>query len=99
MPALAKQSTAAILIDRLVFEITGKRADQQPIPGSRNLQRLASQRYQLSLDDFGTGSFSLPFLRKLPIHALKIDRSFVLAMRGTWASSWASSRRPSAVPG
>jgi EAL domain-containing protein (putative c-di-GMP-specific phosphodiesterase class I) len=46
------------------------------------LQRLGGQGCQLSLDDFGTGSFSLSFLRKLPIHELKIDRSFVLAMRG-----------------
>ena len=45
------------------------------------LQRLATQGCQLSLDDFGTGSFSLSFLRKLPIHELKIDRSFVAAMR------------------
>jgi EAL domain-containing protein (putative c-di-GMP-specific phosphodiesterase class I) len=45
------------------------------------LQRLAAQGCQLSLDDFGTGSFSLSFLRKLPIHELKIDRSFVVAMR------------------
>ena len=44
------------------------------------LQRLAGQGCQLSLDDFGTGSFSLSFLRKLPIHELKIDRSFVEAM-------------------
>jgi EAL domain-containing protein (putative c-di-GMP-specific phosphodiesterase class I) len=45
------------------------------------LRRLANQGCQLSLDDFGTGSFSLSFLRKLPIHELKIDRSFVEAMR------------------
>jgi diguanylate cyclase (GGDEF)-like protein len=44
------------------------------------LGRLRALGVSLSIDDFGTGFSSLAYLRRMPISALKIDKSFVLGM-------------------
>ncbi|MHB1676349.1 MAG: EAL domain-containing protein [Sulfuriferula sp.] len=41
------------------------------------LQSLSSKGIRISIDDFGTGYSSLSYLKRLPIHIIKIDKTFV----------------------
>ncbi|TME06855.1 MAG: PAS domain S-box protein [Chloroflexi bacterium] len=60
---------------RLTLEITEGVATSAA--AGKAIHRLAEMGVRLSLDDFGTGYSSLVFLKRLPIHELKIDRSFI----------------------
>ena len=61
----------------LELELTESSIMQDAEFASEMLNRLKSMGINLSIDDFGTGFSSLASLKRLPIDALKIDRSFV----------------------
>jgi diguanylate cyclase (GGDEF)-like protein len=66
--------------DALVLEITESAILQEPVKALQVVTELAGMGVRLMIDDFGTGYSSLAYLRRLPVSALKIDKSFVMGM-------------------
>ena len=64
----------------LHIEITESSLMSNVDGSSAVLQQLWDRSLRLHIDDFGTGYSSLSYLCRLPIHTLKIDRSFVMRM-------------------
>ncbi|WP_144121739.1 putative bifunctional diguanylate cyclase/phosphodiesterase [Catellatospora sichuanensis] len=66
--------------DRLTLEITEDGVVDGVDRLLPTLRRLYDLGVHLSVDDFGTGYSSLSYLRRLPVHEVKVDRSFVQGM-------------------
>jgi EAL domain-containing protein (putative c-di-GMP-specific phosphodiesterase class I) len=66
--------------DRLIIEITETSLLADPDRAATTLAALSDFGVRISLDDFGSGQTSLGYLSALPIHELKIDKSFVTDM-------------------
>ena len=61
----------------LLLEITENALMTNPEAARRTLERLQAKGVGSAIDDFGTGYSSLAYLSKLPVQAVKLDRSFV----------------------
>ncbi|CAK0769088.1 diguanylate cyclase [uncultured Gammaproteobacteria bacterium] len=62
------------------MEITESAVMRRPEESINTLRSLKELGIRLSIDDFGTGYSSLSYLYKLPLDAIKIDRSFISVM-------------------
>ena len=63
--------------DKLTVEVTENSIMEDLRRSIAVLEALRDLGVRISMDDFGTGHSSLAQLRKLPLHELKIDKSFV----------------------
>ena len=79
----------AALLDRhgcaakwITLEVTESAILDDPDHGIRSLERLSALGCRLAIDDYGTGYSSLAYLRRLPVHELKLDKSLIAGMRG-----------------
>ncbi|WP_019938861.1 EAL domain-containing protein [Bordetella sp. FB-8] len=74
-------ASANVAPEHVVLEVTESRLVRDQRVPLDILTRLRLKRFQLSIDDFGTGHSSLAQLRDMPFGELKIDQSFV---HGAW---------------
>lgn len=64
----------------LTLELTETAMMLDPNQAQQVLMQLHSEGVRISIDDFGTGYSSLSYIKKLPLHEVKIDKSFVQDM-------------------
>ncbi|WP_240648227.1 putative bifunctional diguanylate cyclase/phosphodiesterase [Pararobbsia silviterrae] len=79
--------TFAVLLDKhrvqpewIWVEITESALMDDPVHAMQTLDALYAMGLRLSIDDFGTGYSSLAHLKKMSVHEIKIDKSFVIGM-------------------
>jgi diguanylate cyclase (GGDEF)-like protein len=75
--AIGDSATAA---DGLELEITESLIMENVEHSVASLLAIRAMGVTIAIDDFGTGFSSLSYLSKLPVHTLKIDRSFIVDM-------------------
>jgi diguanylate cyclase (GGDEF)-like protein len=78
LPRLLEE--AGVAPGRLVLELTERMLMSDPPRAAATLAKLSAVGVGLAIDDFGTGYTSLANLKRLPIDAIKVDKSFVRDM-------------------
>jgi EAL domain-containing protein (putative c-di-GMP-specific phosphodiesterase class I)/CHASE2 domain-containing sensor protein len=73
-------SEFAVPAELLALEVTESALIRSTEIVAKNLSTLREHGVRLSVDDYGTGQSTLSYLKHLPIHELKIDKSFVMTM-------------------
>jgi diguanylate cyclase (GGDEF)-like protein len=67
----------------LTLEITEATLMRDPVAGERRLHLLKTLGVQIGIAGFGTGNCSLDYLRRLPVDAVKLDRSILSGITGS----------------
>ena len=63
--------------DKVTLEVTESSVVEDPESAIKLLSEFKSHGMKISIDDYGTGYSSLAQLKQLPVHELKIDKSFI----------------------
>ena len=74
---LSSQGVPPHLIE---VEVTESYSLEDSEEALQNIERLRAAGVSVALDDFGTGHSSLSYLQRLPLDAIKVDRSFISSL-------------------
>ncbi len=74
--------------DWLTVEITENAFMSDPARARQTTAQIDRLGIQLAIDDFGKGYSSFAYLKNLPVHKLKIDKSFIYDMAGSRADEF-----------
>jgi EAL domain-containing protein (putative c-di-GMP-specific phosphodiesterase class I) len=80
-------ASTAVPLNKIELELTERSVMLDPARSLETMNQLSEMGVRFSIDDYGTGYSSLAYLQKLPVTALKVDKSFVLNMSTSESNS------------